>query len=354
MEGAAGASSWAGRVAWGAAVLVTLCACSEPGLEARAGRVEAVLEESLERHGVPGAAAAVVGEGRVRVVMAGEAGEGRRVTAETVFEAASLSKPVVAYAAMSLAEEGRLDPQRSVRCYLPAEELPLELQGTLPLATLLAHASGLPNRGDEGALTLAFRPGTRWSYSGEGYRLLQRVMERVTGRPLEEIVERRVFAPCGMTSSTFDGLPEGTRAAVGVDGWGERVEVPAGEGAAADAAGSLLTTAGDYARFVARVMEDARAGGPGASMVVPEVVVDEERDLWWGRGWALWRGEERAFFHWGSNPGFESFALGDAARERGVVLLTNGQEGLEMAEEITAAAVGRSHPFFDFYMLHPD
>ncbi len=70
------------------------------------------------------------------------------------------------------------------------------------IRSLLNHSSGLPNWSN-GPLTLSFEPGTSWQYSGEGYALLQKVVEVVSGEGLEEFLQRQVLKPLGMDSSSF-------------------------------------------------------------------------------------------------------------------------------------------------------
>lgn len=312
------------------------------------------LRRALERHRVPGAVIAVVRDGEVAVTALGEAAEGRPMTADTVLQAASLSKPVVAYAALLLVAEGELDLDRPAVAYLPPEQAPPGLDDEVTLRSLLTHSAGLPNHARGGSLRPRFEPGSRWSYSGEGYRLLQRVLEARTDQGLEALLQRRVLGPLGMASSTFGEPPTGQPAAVGHRRDGGRVDLARAQPPQPDAAGSLLTTARDYARFLAHILDEARRGGTAARMMEPRVTVDGDLDLHWGLGWGLWTGGgEGTFFHWGSNPGFESFALGEVARGRGVVVLTNGHDGLECADEVAEITMDRTYPFFSFPLLHP-
>ena len=119
---------------------------------------------------------------------------------------------------------------------------------------VLSHGTGLPNWGGE-QLTLRFEPGTAYGYSGEGFVFLQKVLERVTGRSLDELARREVFRPLGMTRSSFVWQERfAGDAAYGKD-WLWNV-APANRytEAEANAAASLLTTATDYAKFVAAVL----------------------------------------------------------------------------------------------------
>ena len=127
---------------------------------------------------------------------------------------------------------------------------------------VLSHGTGLPNWGGE-RLTLRFDPGTAYGYSGEGFVFLQKVLERVTGRSLEELARREVFQPLGMTRSSFVWQQRFAGDAAYAKDWLWRVApVNRYTEAEANAAASLLTTATDYAQFVAAVLT-GRGLSPG-------------------------------------------------------------------------------------------
>ncbi|MEP7290270.1 MAG: serine hydrolase domain-containing protein, partial [Chloroflexota bacterium] len=103
------------------------------------------------------------------------------VTTETIFEGASLSKPVTAYAALKLCAQGKLALDRSLATYLSEDD---ELAASkITLQHVLSHSTGLPNwRGRSQPIRIQSEPGARFGYSGEGYVYLQRVIERITGQ----------------------------------------------------------------------------------------------------------------------------------------------------------------------------
>ena len=102
-------------------------------------------------------------------------------------------------------------------------------------------------------LTLQFDPGTAYGYSGEGFVFLQKVLEHVTGRSLEQLARREVFQPLGMTRSSFVWQKRFAGHAAYAKDWLWNV-APVNRYVEANAAASLLTTATDYARFVAAVL----------------------------------------------------------------------------------------------------
>ena len=278
------------------------------------------------------------------------------VTDRTVFEAASLSKPVFAYAVMKLVEEGRLDLDKPLSSYVkePYSNDP-RVEKITP-RIVLSHRTGFPNwRQDGQPLEILFEPGTRFSYSGEGFVYLQRAIEAITNEPFDTFMHRTVFEPLGMKDSSYVWQPSfDTQKSWAYDETGtlatrDSLTQP-------KAASTLQTTAGDYGRFLSAIL--ARRGITEESvrqMLRPEVYVPEScamcatlqdpgplsQTVAWGLGWSLLadRGH-RYFWHWGDNGNFKAFVIGDDARKSAVVALTNGASGLAIAADVAALALG--------------
>jgi len=153
-----------------------------------------------EKDGVPGLAIAVIRGGKT-IWLHGfgmkEVKTAQPVTAQTVFEAASLSKPVFTYAVLKLVEQGKLGLDVPLTTYLPKPFIAGdERLAKITARLVLSHRTGFPNwPGDDGSVSIYFTPGERFSYSGEGYIYLQRVVEKITGRPLNEYMTEAVFTP---------------------------------------------------------------------------------------------------------------------------------------------------------------
>ncbi|HKP85161.1 MAG TPA: serine hydrolase [Blastocatellia bacterium] len=281
---------------------------------------------------------------------------------DTVFEAASLSKPVFAYAVLKLADSGKLDLDAPLAKYLPAPYI--ENEDRLNLITarrVLTHTTGFPNWRPQGQpLKIHFTPGERFSYSGEGFVYLQTVIERLTGQPLDAFISKTVFEPLAMTSSSFV--------------WQDRYETlkatahnSAGTPTSkrkppqANAAASLHTTAADYARFVIAIINGAGLKKETIkAMLSPQVKVDEgcancvnniptgrlSSSIAWGLGWGLQQTEEGvSFWHWGDNNGdVHCYVVGFPAQKMGVVVFTNSGNGHSIIPEIINEAIGGKHP----------
>jgi CubicO group peptidase (beta-lactamase class C family) len=296
------------------------------------------IDRAMRRADVTGLAAALIESGRV--VWSEGFGfcheSGNRVTADTVFAVASLSKPPFAHVVLRLVGQGllNLDTPLAELVPEPGDALGLDLQAPeLSLVTarhVLAHTSGLGNFEEQDVQRVAFPPGTRWRYSGEGYLYLQAVIEHLTRSPLDLIAAAEVFQPLGMTSTSYLWRPpDGTPTTAG------RSQC-ASQGHAfrkAFAAWSLHTTAGDYARFVAETLRSEI----GEALLTPQIEID--RSLAWGLGWGL-AGD--AFWHWG-DMGFKDFqcvAVASRSQRRGLVCLTNSERGLRACADIVSDTIG--------------
>jgi CubicO group peptidase (beta-lactamase class C family) len=310
--------------------------------------------ELLERAGIPGMSMAVIEDGRVRRARGfgrTEAGGGRAVDENTVFEAASLSKPVLAYLALRLVDAGRLELDRPLREYLAEPQLAADPRAAgITARTVLSHTTGLQNERMGGdPLALEFAPGERFRYSGEGYLYLGRVIEAVTRLPLPEHAAQAVFIPLGMRRSGYvwDACWE-PNAAVGHDEYGAPLAPTRPRAARAS---TLQTTAADYGRFLAAVLR-----GTGLSARSHRLMLAGQVPVAPGVEWALGWGIESAasgpaLWHHGdnSNTGFTAFAYGDPARGTGVVYFANSTAGLGIVHPVLARApFSGPHPAADW------
>ena len=364
------------------------------------------LPRLMELANVPGLSLATVVDGKpawaggfgVKKSGVAEAAQ-NKVDADTVFGAASLSKPVFAYAVFKLRDEKRIDLDRPLAEYVAASDLPDDPRSKQITARhVLSHTTGWQNwrNNREQKLSFGFSPGERFGYSGEGYYLLQRVVEKVADRGFEEFMRERLLKPLGMMRSSYAWAVEHEpQVATGHNGraqpqdiWNARqgrrlLDIAAKEKrplaswrhedtvkAMAEidrempalpnfmipnCAGSLLTTANEYALFLARMMDGAARHDVGISeasrrdMLTPQVKLNSA--LSWGLGWGLeLENNTTAFWHWGDNGVYKAFTLGDPVRRNAIVVFTNGSNGHKLWQRIVAAATGRDHASFLWFM----
>lgn len=287
----------------------------------------------------------------------------RPANADAIFQAASLTKPVIAFVALKLVLDGRLDLRAPVSRYLPdgyahrrnpfggandrqVDLVPVRTLARIPVATLLNHSSGLPNW-TKGALAPEFEPGERWQYSGEAYVLLQAVICAATGQDIESLVSRYVFEPLDMRDSRLRLTDDIREQAVGGTSWfGGSSQFDFRE---PNAAASLYTTAKDYAKLLSALLADATL----LSLTVGDSVPTEpELGLAWGYGWGIETAAGGPYlWQWGNNPGFRAFAMASVSSRNGFVLLTNSERGMPLIAPLARATVPAEHGVFRFHML---
>lgn len=268
------------------------------------------------------------------------------VDTTTVFEAASLSKPVFAYAFLQLVDEGVMELDRPIADNYEYESIAHdERGGSITPRMVLTHSPGFPNwRPRGGQLTINFEPGSEFSYSGEGFVYLQMAVMDVTGEPLDELVRRLVFDPLDMPNSSYlwqDSYEERIALPHGSDDQPRRKNRPRpGQG---NAAASLHTTAPDFGRFLTAVMNGTRLSDSTASaMLSPQIDVDS--NVTWGLGIGLQDNElGRGFWHWGDNTGYKAYTLSYPTHGLGAVWFTNSENGHLILDGMLSLLFGGHH-----------
>jgi len=334
--------------------------------EAPVPQLERDIPELMKKDGVPGLAIAVIRGGKTTWVHGfgvKEVKTGQPVTGETVFEAASLSKPVFTYGVLKLVEQGKLGLDVPLTTYLPKPFVAGdERLAKITARIVLSHRTGFPNWPNDDGVSIYFTPGERFSYSGEGYIYLQRVVEQITAKPLNDYMREAVFTPLGMTSSSYVWRPDfDALTATGHDSDGKPTELA--KPTEALAASTLNTTAKDYALFVEAVLNGkGLKSATLREMETPEIALDPEcricikhepkqlsKNLFWGLGWGIERKDGTdVLWHWGDNGSFKAFVMADPKTKSGVVMFANSENGLQVAKPVVDEAMGRDSMAFEW------
>jgi CubicO group peptidase (beta-lactamase class C family) len=327
------------------------------GMGAGTSSLQSLLQSLVAGHCVTGASLAFVHDGRIELAVAGlkDARGTEPVETQSIFDAASLTKPLVAHAALQLADAGTLPLDEPLSRWTPAIVADDPAAAAITLRHVLTHTCGLQNLPGKDALRVFFAPGSRFSYSSVGFMLLQRAMEAATGEPLEMTLRRLVFLPFGMRSSSLEwhdrflldsALPHEGPARL------DKHRPPA-----ANASYSLQTTAADYGAFIAAVLRGDRLAPAtwkqlrSAAVMVPLgdiVYLDPdakatEPGIGWTLGWGIETGSG-TLFQWGKVPGARALAMVDPGQQSGMVLLTNCNTGLRLMKGLADALLPGEHP----------
>lgn len=319
-------------------------------LPERLDTLETATRQAMENFSVKGLALAVIHGGALLYEGAfglRDAERGLHFTPETHVEAASLTKPLFAYAVLQMVRRGELDLDRPLVTY-PVPNPTEDPRGRQITARhVLTHSTGLPNWGMR-PLSLAFAPGTGFSYSGEGFTYLQQVAEAISGKRLDHLLQEEALTPFGMEDAALiwtgplnktlavpydeEGRPEARRP----HAW-HRIGYYE-----PNAAFSLYCTIRDYPKFLIhgitadvqnRVLSTLHPAGPQIS---------------WGLGWGTFSG---GLWHWGDNGGYKSFVIWNAEQQDGLVIHTNSFTGLSacraIADHITDSDFAPVFAFID-------
>lgn len=298
---------------------------------------------------------------------------------DTVFYGASLSKAVSAVLMMKLVEEGVLDldaplvgySKQPVSTFTASREKAWHedltdlkddaLHKKITARMSLSHTAGFPNwrwfEPDQ-KLRVKFEPGSQYFYSGEGFTFLQVILEKRTGKPLEDWMKEKIFEPYGMATSSFTWQPRfEANYCHGHDEKGAVLEKDKDN--AARAPSTLETTPEDYARFLHAVLN--RKGLKESSwneMFSPQIRLrsknqfddpfstttdNDDIELSYGLGWGLLKTPYGwGAFKEGHGDGFEHYTIIFPETGMGVMLLSNsanGESAFKELLEITIADV---------------
>ncbi|MHA0039946.1 serine hydrolase domain-containing protein [Deinococcus sp. PESE-13] len=333
---------------------------------------------------VPGVSLAVINRGRLAwakgygVLQAGHAAP---VDTATLFQAASISKAVTATAALKLVEEGQLSldtPVNSVLHTWKVPATPLEAASGVTLRRLLSHTAGMSVPGYLGygagqpvptllqvlkrqapatsaPVEVQFRPGQTYVYSGGGYEVVQLLMQDATGQPFAELMRLRLLGPLRMNSSSFtQPLPEKLAVYAAV------AHLASGQPVAGRwhtypelAAAGLWSTPTDLARWLLALADSAR-NWQNAFLnkdTTQQMLSDHTPGLarWfsghaYGLGLKLHgRGRTFSLSHLGINKGYRALAIMYPNTGQGLVVMTNGENGEALIQEIVRSVASTYH-----------
>lgn len=281
-----------------------------------------------------------------------------KINSDTVFWACSLSKPVFAYLVIKLIEDGTI-PQKD---FLD-EKIPYQGKILTP-RMMLSHQTGLPNEGLPDATFQDFKPQQAFRYSGSAFSLLQTIIEERTDKKLHVLAQEKIFGPLGMTRSSFL-FPNDEKNVIHPHNESIPRLFPLfkRDDNNNNAAASLHTTANDYARFLMAAITDRKF----IEMITPQIE-NMEKDIDakakvsnqllsminWGLGFGLQKdetGKVISAFHWGHGPGARTFFAIDCKEGKpksAVVYLTNDDNGMAIANEISKLTIGSIAPTIKF------
>ena len=306
---------------------------------------EKQLTELLKDYGIPGMQLACIKGNKTQNFNLGfiRKGSDKKVTSNTVFEAASLSKCVFSYIVMRLYDRGVINLDKPLIDYIgsygrfdPNDPRYAKITARM----VLRHTTGLPNWGDDKSARLIFTPDSTFSYSGEGFQYLQHVVEKLTNKSLNELAQEEVFTPLGMKNSSYE--------------WSSKFDTTSSFGSSPDvikwhktqmAASSLLTCANDYATFLQALINGVGLKPETQKMIFStasnadwfrhNIDTETKKHITWGLGVGLQENETgKWIWHWGDNGDFKAFYIANPEKKEILVYFTYCTWGLHITTDV--------------------
>jgi CubicO group peptidase (beta-lactamase class C family) len=332
------------------------------------------LKQRMAEEHVPGVSIAVIHNGAIEWAQGFGVAQlnGAPVTAETLFQAGSISKPVAAMAALHLVQQGKLSLDSDVNLSLKSWKVPASDAApgaNVTLRQLLTHTAGFTVHGfpgyaaDEAVPTLIqvlngekpantapirleSPPKSKWNYSGGGYTVMQQMVLDVSQQPFPKLLHDTVLAPIGMTHSTYEQpLPAGMRSSAATPYNDDGTPIKGGAHTYPEmAAAGLWTTPSDIARYI---LENQRSLEGKANHVLSLEMTKEMMTAGqghWGLGLQIGGADTNPYFsHGGVNEGFESLFVGYEKTGEGAVVMTNARGGSQLAQEVMNSIAAEYH-----------
>jgi len=327
------------------------------------------IEERMRNYQVPGLAVAVIHDFKIDWAKGYgviESGSDNPVTTETLFQAASISKPVGAVVALWLVEHGQLDLDSPVNDRLKSWKIPdneLTKKEKVTLRRILTHTAGLTVQGFRGydvaggeevptiievldgkkpansdPVRVDIVPGKRFRYSGGGFTVMQLLIEDMTGRPLHELCVELIFTPLEMTNSSIEKpLPEDlyTKISAGHLGDGAIIEgywfLPHGSVCC-----GLWTSPVDLAKFAIELQKSLIGeSNKILSVEMTKEMLSPHKGENFGLGMGLAGEDDDIYFtHSGGNQGFRCILIAHRDKGYGAAVMTNSDNGGPLFNEI--------------------
>ena len=308
----------------------------------------------LEANDVPSVAVGYIEDGKVAwTAVYGERAPGEPADANTLYNIASLTKPLVAETILRMVARDTLDLDTPMATQFVDRDLTDDPRAQkITLRHALSHRTGVPDnwreRMEGGKLRLDWEPGTRARYSGENYVMAAHYAMAATDTPLDRLAQQALFVPFGMNDTFF--TPD--------ESWQGRVAMVRGEDASlrlpddsseANAADNVHTTIGDYSRFVAAAMRgdgltpdlvEARGTiyDDQTATVCPPGLIPQDKCAkanGFGLGWIILdTGQNRFHIHSGKDWGENTIALFEPEKRFGIVIFTSGANGRQVIADV--------------------
>lgn len=307
---------------------------------------DAEIEKLIAENKIPALGIGVIKEGKIeKLKIFGEHKKGVAGPDDTIFNVASLTKPITALITLKLVSQAKWNLDEPIYEYwIDPDVVGDPRSKKLTTRHILSHQTGFLNwrwLDKSKKLKFQFEPGTKYQYSGEGFEYLRRALEKKFGKTFDELAEELVFDPLEMNNSSliWNQKIDETKFAVGYDNNGKPYEIFKHK--KASAADNLLTTVEDYSKFLISVMNQE-----GLTQEVYEEMITHQvktkNDKYFGLGFEIYNfGEgEFALSHGGSDKGVQTLIFIIPKTKQGLIIFTNVDDGYKVYEKLIRTYLG--------------
>lgn len=299
-------------------------------------------ERWLKQKHIPALGIGFIKEGKIKQISVfGHLQPNKPAPLNTIWNVASMTKPITALVALKLINAGKLDLDEPVYKYYTDPDIASEINTKkLTVRIILSHQTGFPNwRGNnkDGKLSFEFEPGTKYQYSGEAYEYLRKVIEKKFNKSLEHLASELIFKPLKMkdTKFTWDNKTDSTRFAKWHNEKGELYETQ--RNTTANAADNLLTTVEDYSKFLVYILNGAGISDKlYKEMIAEQVRINDYKHF--GLGWWVDKNinnsNDFALVHGGDDIGVHTIAFIVPKTKQALLIFTNSDNGTDAFAEV--------------------
>ncbi len=299
------------------------------------------LEQLMKNNNIPTLGLGVIEGGKLTQVKVYGTLDGKAAAPyNSLFNVASLTKPITAMVALRLVSLGKWSLDEPLYHYWTDPDLAKDPRHKkLTTKLVLSHQTGFPNwRWQRKDNTLSFEsdPGTRYQYSGEGFEYLRKAIENKFRKSLEQLAKELIFQPLDMndTSYVWNEKKDSERMITGYDRNGKPYETVKNK--TANAADDLITSVEDYGKFLVAVLNNDNLLSPAVFEAVKTRQVKIKNDKYFGLGFEIYDlgNHEIALSHGGSDKGVNTIAFLLPETKQGLVIFTNVENGYTVYEAL--------------------
>jgi CubicO group peptidase (beta-lactamase class C family) len=305
-----------------------------------------ITEKWLAEKHIPALGIGVIKDGKMsQMSVFGALEKGRPAPKNTIWNVASLTKPITANVTLRLVSEGKWDLDEPIFHYWTDPDIAKDPRSKL-LTTrhILSHQTGFPNwrwKNKSKKLAFDFDPGTKYQYSGEGLEYLRKALEKKFGKTLDKLANELIFNPLSMTDTRFfwDDTVDSTRFAKWHDPKGKLYETYKNK--KANGADDVLTTIEDYGHFLISIMDSSGLSKPVFDEMVKHQV-KTKKGKYFGLGFEIYElgNDDYALSHGGSDKGVQTIVFIFPKTKQGLIIFTNVDDGYKVYETLLSHYLG--------------